>query len=482
MHLSRRVRIQLGVFAGVSTVAATVMVVGYLRVPEMVLGVGQYNVTVQLPASGGLYTNANVTYRGTEVGRVTAVELTDTGVQAQLSLTSSIPIPSDLTAEVHSQTAIGEQYVALVPATGEAPPLTDGDVIPRDRTTVPPDINALLDDTNRGFEAIPKGNLKTVIDEGYIAIGGLGPEIARSVSGSAALARGASENLHALTNLIDNTPPILDTQTETSDSIRAFSANMAAISEQLRANDAGVQGMLHTGPAAADEVRQLLERMQPTLPILLANLVSLGEVALTYAPNIEQLLVLIPQAVVTTQGPFIASHNTKQDYKGFQLNFNQNINLPPPCTTGFLPPQQRRTPVDVDYPDRPAGDLYCRVPQDSTLNVRGARNTPCVTRPGKRAPTVKMCESDEVYIPLNDGFNWKGDPNATLSGQDVPQLPPGTAPPSTPIAPPIAAAEYDPATGAYIGPDGHLYTQRNLSQSAPKERTWQSMLIPPTTP
>ncbi len=29
-------------------------------------------------------------------------------------------------------------------------------------------------------------------------------------------------------------------------------------------------------------------------------------------------------------------------------------------------------------------------------------------------------------MPLNDGYNWKGDPNATLSGQPVPQLPPGT--------------------------------------------------------
>ena len=56
--------------------------------------------------------------------------------------------------------------------------------------------------------------------------------------------------------------------------------------------------------------------------------------------------------------------------------------------------------------------MYCRIPQDAPFNVRGARNLPCVTVPGKRAPTVKMCESDENYIPLNDGYNWKGDPNA----------------------------------------------------------------------
>ena len=84
----------------------------------------------------------------------------------------------------------------------------------------------------------------------------------------------------------------------------------------------------------------------------------------------------------------MANANTKQDYRGQYLSFNLNLNLPPPCTTGFLPAQQQRIPTFEDYPNRPAGDLYCRVPQDSPFNVRGARNTPCETVPGKRAPTV----------------------------------------------------------------------------------------------
>jgi len=115
------------------------------------------------------------------------------------------------------------------------------------------------------------------------------------------------------------------------------------------------------------------------------------------------------------------------------------------------------------------------------FNVRGVRNIPCETRPGKRAPTVKMCESDENYVPLNDGFNWKGDPNATLSGQDIPQLPPGSPPQQAapPAPPPIAAAEYDPATGSYVGPDGHVYTQADLARSPAQQQTWQAMLLPP---
>src|SRR5208337_4783421 len=130
------------------------------------------------------------------------------------------------------------------------------------------------------------------------------------------------------------------------------------------------------------------------------------------------------------------------------LSFNLNLNFPPPCTTGFLPIQQQRAASYEDAPDVPKGDFYCRIPQDSNITgVRGARNYPCETRPGKRAPTVKLCESNEEYVPLNDGFNWKGDPNATWTGQDVPQLAPGTgpgAPPgpsSAPAPPPIAAVQ-----------------------------------------
>ena len=227
--------------------------------------------------------------------------------------------------------------------------------------------------------------------------------------------------------MIDQSKPILDTQTDTSGSIQAWASHLATITQGLQSQDSAVAGILEKGPGAADEVRALFDRLQPTLPIVLANLVSIGEVAVAYQPSLEQLIVLLPQGTATTAAIGVAKRNTKQDYMGDYLTLNLNLNLPPPCNTGFLPIQQQRAMSLEDYPDRPAGDVYCRVPQDGPFNVRGARNLPCITVPGKRAPTVKMCESNENYVPLNDGYNWKGDPNATLSGQPVPQLPPGAA-------------------------------------------------------
>ncbi|MCT7660734.1 MCE family protein [Mycobacterium deserti] len=478
---TRRIKFQLAVLFIVAAVAGTYVTLNYIRLPQLLFGLGQYTVTVQLPQSAGLYANGNVTYQGVEVGRVDNVHLTNRGVDAVLSLNSDVPIPSDVQAQVRSVSAVGELYVALQPrADGGGPPLKNGDIITASDTAVPPDINMLLDATNRGLQAIPPDNLKTVVDELAAGVGGLGPELQRIVNGSIALAADANANLESMTTLIDKAPEVMQSQADTAGAIQAWAANLADISTQLKDRDDDLGSLIDgAGPAAA-EAKLLFDRLQPTVPLLLANLASGGQVALAYQPAIEQMLVLLPQATSSVAASLVPNLHNKSPYAGTFLDFNLNMNLPPPCTTGFLPAQQRRTPALIDYPDRPEGDLYCRIPQDASNDVRGARNLPCLTVPGKRAPTVKMCESDENYVPLNNGDNWKGDPNATLSGQAIPQLRPESAPPPEPAAPPppVAFAPYDPATGMYIGPDGQTYAQTDLAQTD-VNKTWQAMLLPP---
>jgi len=487
LRLNRRTWIQLSILSLVTVLSCGAMAFDYMKLPETLFGIGEYNVTVDLPESGGLYKTSVVTYRGTDVGQVKSVDVTATGVRAVLALRSGVKVPFDVQASVHSRSAIGEQYIELTPQAGKdgehSRPLRAGDIIPAGHVDVPVDIGHLLDLTNRALQAIPRDNLHTVIDQTNRAVGGLGPELSRIVDGSTALAIAGGRTVDPLAALIDQSPAVLNSQIQTSDAITTWSSRTAAITAQFKAQDAALRDLLTQGSSGLEEGRALFDRVAPALPVLFANLVSLGDIAVVYRHDIEQLLVLLPQGIAVMAGALVPNLNTKQEYKGFYLDFNLNINLPPPCTTGFLPPTQRRAPASVDAPDRPAADLYCRVPQDSEFNVRGARNIPCETKPWKRAPTVEMCESDEEYVPLNEGYNWKGDPNATTTGQGVPQYPPGQdprLPPPRGTAPapaPLAVATYDPATGDYIGPDGHRYTESDLAH--PRAKDWQSLLVPP---
>jgi len=178
----------MAIFITGTLIAVSVMAFHYMGLPNYLFGVGHYRVTLNLPTAGRVCTPAaNVTYRGTEVGRVESVALTDGGVNAVLSLNSGVPHPPPTSdAEVHSQTAVGEQFVALRPRSGKRSPCSrTATSSPVDRALGPRRTSTrLLDATNRGIRAIPHDNLKTVHRRGlHTAVGGLGPELSRLVKG-----------------------------------------------------------------------------------------------------------------------------------------------------------------------------------------------------------------------------------------------------------------------------------------------------------
>ncbi|MCW2651696.1 MAG: virulence factor Mce family protein, partial [Mycobacterium sp.] len=95
--LTRFIRIQLVLFGILTVIALSALCLYYLRVPSLV-GIGQYKLYADLPASGGLYKTANVTYRGITIGKVTDVEPTETGARAVMSISDSYKIPVDSSA------------------------------------------------------------------------------------------------------------------------------------------------------------------------------------------------------------------------------------------------------------------------------------------------------------------------------------------------------------------------------------------------
>ena len=142
--LDRLTRLQLAIFAIVTVLTVGAISAFYLHLPAAV-GIGSYNVTANFVAGGGLYKNANVTYRGVTVGRVESVGLTNDGVVAHMRLNSNTPVPENVTATVKSVSAVGEQYIDLVPPDDASESmLRDGSNIDQQHTAIGQDIAGLL--------------------------------------------------------------------------------------------------------------------------------------------------------------------------------------------------------------------------------------------------------------------------------------------------------------------------------------------------
>ena len=487
--LTRFVRNQLIIFTIASIVGIAVMVFTYMQVPTLV-GLGRIHVKMELPAAGGLYKFSNVTYRGVQVGKVTDVKLTENAAEATLTLDTSPKIPADLQADVRSVSAVGEQYVDLRPRTDSGPYLEEGSVIAKDNTSIPQAVGPMLDQVSSLVDSIPSDRISDLLDESFKAFNGAGPDFQSVLDSASKLTsdlNGVSDQTRAL---IDDTGPLLDSQAETTEQIRTWARSLAGVTGQLEQNDPEVRAILQRGPGFAQEVSSLLNQVKPTLPILLANLTTLGQILATYNPALEQLLVIFPAALAAQQSFGLPKNNPTGLPSG---DFALTIGDPQACTVGFLPPTQWRSPEDMTTLDTPDG-LYCKLPQDSPLNVRGARNYPCIEHPGKRAPTVELCNDPRGYQPLAIREHSLGpypfDPN--LISQGIPNddrvdfneriyapvqgtpLPPGAVPAGTPPdAPPPGA----PPPGPLPGPAPAV--QAPLPPPPPAGNSLNGIPIPP---
>jgi phospholipid/cholesterol/gamma-HCH transport system substrate-binding protein len=450
--LNRTAHIQLLIFALVTVLSVGAISLFYLRIPARI-GIGTYDVSANFVAGGGLYENANVTYRGVQAGRVEAVNLTDDGVVAHMRLNSDIKIPANSTATVKSVSAIGEQYVDFVPSDGTSQGwLGDGSTIPKERTAIPQDIAELLNEADQLVSSLNNTRLQDLLRESFKAFNGSGPELARLIQSARLLIDEANASWPQTSALIDQAGPFLEAQIRSGDDIRSSADGLARFTTEVANADPQVRDLLATTPGTAAEASETFAGIRPSFPVLAANLANLGRIGVIYNRSIEQGLVIFPAlqaALLTISGQLPADEGGKQDFK-------ISINDPPPCNTGFLSPTDIRTPGDTTLRELPT-DLYCKVAQNDPTVVRGARNYPCQEFPGKRAPTIQLCRDPKGYVPLGNS-PWRGppvpvgtpvtDPRNILPPNKFPYIPPEADPdPGYPVAPGSVPPGVQPGPG-----------------------------------
>jgi hypothetical protein len=289
-----------------------------------------------------------------------------------------------------------------------------------DNTTIPQQVGPMLDQVSELVNSIPKDRISDLLDESFKAFNGAGYDFQSLLDSSSKLTGDLNGVSDQTQGLINDSGPLLDSQAETTDAIRTWAHSLAGITQQVAQNDPQVRAILQRGPGFASEVTGLLNDIKPTLPVLLGNLTTLGQILVTYNPSLEQLLVLLP-AVVAAQQSFGLPKNNPTGLPAAG-DFAFTISDPAGCTVGFLPPSQWRNPADTTTIDTP-DNLYCKLPQDSPLAVRGARNYPCMGHPGKRAPTVELCDDPKGFQPLAMREHALGpypfDPNLIAQGVPV---------------------------------------------------------------
>lgn len=364
--LRRRAKIQLVVFVVIALVGIVYAGGKYAGLGRL-FGFDGYNVTVELSGSGGIFTNAEVSYRGVPVGRVKALHLTDTGVSVTVNMdNNSYKIPASSKAVVANRSAVGEQYIDLEPPNDGGPYLHNGSVIPEKRTTLPPTPQSLLSNLDSLANSVPTGSLRTVVDEADKAFRGTGPQLQQLLDAANSFTATAQQHVPQTKGLLSSGRTVLATQRQETGNLTQFSRGLNQITTQLADSDSDVRKLIKEAPAAAAQVDDVLRKSGNDLSMVLANLLTVTNIAAPRTANLRALLVGLP--VIGGFSPTVSRNN--QAHLAFVMNFFN----PLPCTRGYEGTHQQPGKDMVAH--KANSDAYCAEPKGSPIEVRGAQNAP----------------------------------------------------------------------------------------------------------
>jgi phospholipid/cholesterol/gamma-HCH transport system substrate-binding protein len=365
--LTRRTRLQLVAFFVIAVLAVVYALFRFTDLSK-VFGNDGYTVKLELMDSGGIFTNAEVTYRGVQVGRVGELRLTKQGLEVDLNITPDAPqIPADLEAVVANRSAVGEQFVDLQPRGDASPYLTGTSVIAADKTKVPISTDKVLRDLDDLAVSVPTDSLRTVVDELDKAFSGTGPDLQVLLDSTTSFTQAANEHLPQTIGLLDSGGTVLDTQNQQAGNIRTFSTSLVQLNEQLKNSDGDIRRLIAATPEAANQVIGVLQDSGTNLGVVLANLLTTSNILVTRTAGLEQAMVTYPVVAI---GANTVAPGDGTAHLGLALNlFN-----PPPCVKGY---EQTKRRAGNDVAAAPVNEqAYCAEPVGSPINVRGAQNAP----------------------------------------------------------------------------------------------------------
>lgn len=367
--IARSTKLQLLVFLVVAALGMGFTGLRYANLGRLLPGYDPgYLVSADFRDSGGIFVGSQVTNRGVSIGTVEKLSLLRDGVRVSMRLKPGTKVAAPVKASVGNRSAIGEQYVDLLPQSDGPARLHAGDVIPMSQTSIPIQPTQLVVNLDRLVRSVDLADVATVLDELGKAFQGSGDDLQRLIDAGDLLTRAATQHLPQTLTLIRDSGPVLNTQRDVAGAFRSYNADLAQLSAQLRASDPDFRTLFRNGTDAARTTTELLEANRAQLPVLLGNLAFVAQVQKVRIPALRMILVLYPNVVA---GGFTVTPGDGTAHFGL---VSTQSGVCPSSDPGYAT-TKKRDPGDVT-PRLSNFNAYCSLGSPSPIDVRGARNAP----------------------------------------------------------------------------------------------------------
>ncbi|WP_007024658.1 MCE family protein [Saccharomonospora iraqiensis] len=296
-------------------------------------GDGDKRVTVHFDRAVGVYPGSDVRVLGVPVGEVESVTPSGEQVRAVLRVAHDAPVAEGTGAAVISPSVVADRYVQLTELAGDGPRLTDGTVIPRDRTAVPVELDELYGSMNDLVTALgpeganSEGALSDLLDSGADALEGNGRAFADSVRDFADMARTLADSDEDLFGTVDKLSEFTAMLAGNDDRVREATEQLSEVWRTLSADRDELGAALDTLGTALADVQDFVADHRAALTGNVDKLARTTQLLVDRRESVSEALDTVPTAVENAYHAYDPDSGTLQGRVNL-LEYTDDLPLP----------------------------------------------------------------------------------------------------------------------------------------------------------
>ena len=291
-----------GARIGVAAVLVVLLIGALVVVARSLTGVQRTHMVAYFANSNGLFTGDDVRILGVRVGEIAQIQAEPQRVKVSFWVDDKFKVPAGASAAILAPALVTARAIQLTPAYTSGPVMTDGAVIPEDRTAVPvewDDLRKQLEKLTDALQPTKPGGVSTLgafVNTAADNLHGEGQNIRDMVIRLAQAFSALGDHTGDIFSTIKNLSVLVSALQNSTDLMVALNRNLAAVTALLADDPDEVAHAVTDLTSAVTDVQSFLADNRDAVGTTTDRLTSITNAVVESLPDIKQTLHVAPNA------------------------------------------------------------------------------------------------------------------------------------------------------------------------------------------
>ncbi|MFE0023201.1 MCE family protein [Amycolatopsis sp. NPDC059021] len=277
---------------------------------------GRNHLTAYFAGAVGLYEGNSVKMLGVDVGTVTKIQPMGNQVKVDLQYDRSVPVPADAKALIVSPSLVSDRYIQLAPAYTGGPRISDGTVIPLNRTEVPLEVDQLAASLSKVSKSLgpnganKTGSLSNLLDTAAKNVDGNGQALHDTITKLGQAAGTLQGNSGDLFKTVENLGQFSQTLVNSDGQVRQFERQLADVSGYLAGEKDNLAATVRQLGTTLTSVQAFIEQNRGRVKSNVDKLASVTKVLVDQRSALAETLDVAPLGLSNLVNTYNGSSGT----------------------------------------------------------------------------------------------------------------------------------------------------------------------------